>query len=114
MSDDDIEDLFVGGPKPKKKPPTGKARRDLQIAGAWQAWAMTPQGKLAIADLMQFCGVYTVNDETEPIALAKAVGENNVAKRVAYLLGLREHHLEFPERAWEDTDLLNRMLSSRH
>ena len=114
MSDDDIEDLFVGGPKPKKKAPTGKAKRDLQIAAAWQAWAATPGGQLAIADLMAWGHVYTDINESDPIELAKAVGANNFAKRVAYLLGLKEHHLDFPERAWEDTDLLNRMLSSRH
>lgn len=87
-------------------------KRDLQLASDWQEIAITAAGQRIIGDLMTWCDVYTQIDTTDPIELAKAVGANNVAKRVAYLLGLKPQ--QFPQQAWEDTTLLDKMMSSHH
>lgn len=86
------------------------SKRDVQLAEDWQAVAMSAHGRRIIADMMVWCNVYTAIEETDPIALARAVGEQNVAKRVAYLLGLKPE--EFPAQSWEDTGILDRMLTS--
>jgi hypothetical protein len=88
--------------------PKGFAKRDLQLADDWQAIANTAAGQRIISDLMAWCNVYSTIDEDNPIKLAMAVGENNFAKRVAYLLGLKPDR--YPTQMWEDTDRLNHMM----
>jgi hypothetical protein len=87
-------------------------KRDLQLAEDWKAFYETAAGKRAIADLMAWCDAYTQISENDPIKLAMAVGAENVAKRLAYYLGLQPSH--FPETSWEHLDLVHRMTSSQH
>lgn len=89
-------------------------KRDAQLAEDWQWLANTPQGRRIIADLMVWGNVYSPIEESDPTRLAVAVGENNFAKRVAYYLGYRQQPEQFAQRAFEDTDLINRWLSSQH
>lgn len=91
----------------KKRTP----KRDLQLADDWQWVSGTAQGRRIIADLMVWGNVYSQIDTDDPIAMAKAVGENNFAKRVAYLLGVKPEI--FPAQSWEHTDILDRMLQSQ-
>lgn len=86
--------------------------RDLQLAEDWQWFASTPQGRRVIADLMTWGNVYSQIEENDPVAMARAIGENNYAKRIALLLGLSP--AVFPVKSWEDTDILERMLSSNN
>lgn len=83
--------------------------RDIQLAEDWQWFASTQQGRRVIADLMTWGNVYSQIDENDPIAMARAIGENNFAKRVACLIGLKPE--VFPVQSWEDTDILDRMLN---
>jgi hypothetical protein len=85
-----------------------KVNRDLQLADDWQWLATTAVGQRIIADLMMWCEVYTTIEENDPIALARAVGAENVAKRVAFLLGLKPG--QFADKAWFDTELSNRLM----
>ena len=89
------------------KKPSNK--RDQQLADDWQWFASTPQGRRVIADMMVWGNVYSQIECNDPIEMARSVGENNFAKRVAYLLGLRPE--TFPVQSWDDTDILDRMMS---
>jgi hypothetical protein len=95
---------------PQRRPIKSKSKRDLQLADDWQEWARTASGQRAIADLMTFCDVYTRIETNDPVEMARAVGANNVAKYVAYYLGLTAD--DFARQSWDDTDLLNKMISS--
>ena len=88
-------------------------KRDQQLADDWQWLANTPQGQRIIADLMVYGDIYTQIDENDPIKLALAVGGNNFAKRIAFFLGFKGAPEDFSRRAFEDTDVLYRMESSR-
>ena len=96
----------------KRRPIRTKSKRDLTLADDWQEWARTASGQRAIADLMTFCDVYTRIESNDPVEMARAVGANNVAKYLAYFLGLQPS--DFPRQSWEDTDLLNKMTNSHH
>lgn len=97
---------------PKRRPIKSKSKRDLQLADDWQDWYRTAAGQRAIADLMTFCDVYTRIESNDPVEMARAVGANNVAKYIAYYLGLKPE--DFPQHSWDDTDLLHKMMNSQH
>lgn len=82
--------------------------RDLQLAEDWQWFAETPAGRRVIADLMTWGNVYSQIEENDPVAMARAVGENNFAKRVACLLGLKPE--VFPTQSWDDTNILDQLM----
>lgn len=92
--------------QPKK--PT-RAKTQAAIADTWKAFYGSPEGRAAIADLMVWCNVYTPIEESDPIVIARATGERNVALRIAQLIGLQP--AAFPSNAWEDADILDRMLA---
>ena len=88
-------------------------KRDAQLADDWQWLANTPQGQRIIADLMVWGNVYNPIEANDPIEMAREVGVNNYAKRVAGFLGFKSAPQDFPRRADEDIDVLYRMESSR-
>jgi hypothetical protein len=90
--------------------PKGFAKRDQQLADDWQWLATTPEGRRIIADLMTWGNVYSQIEENDPVAMARLVGENNFAKRVAFLLGLKP--AQFHQQSWEDTSLMDNMMGS--
>ena len=94
----------------KRRPIKSKSKRELQLADDWQELARTASGQRIIADLLTQCDVYTRVEENDPIAMARAVGANNVGKLIAFYLGLKPS--DFPQQSWEDTDLLNKMMNS--
>jgi hypothetical protein len=71
-----------------KPPKKARPSRDQQLAADWQAVARTPEGRRIIADMMGFGWVFQGIEENDPIALSRAVGENNFAKRIARYLNL--------------------------
>lgn len=86
------------------------SKRDAQLAEDWKAIARTAEGRRVIADIMTWANVYSQIEESEPIRLALRVGEENVAKRIAYYLGYRPEH--YAQIAEEHTDLLSQMVQS--
>lgn len=88
-----------------------RSRVELTVAQAWQAFYATPEGRAAVAELMVWCNLYTDTGTTDPIQLAREAGERSVAQRVIRLLGLKPELA--PQRAWEDADLLDRIISPR-
>lgn len=66
-----------------------RIKREQQLAEDWQAVSRTPEGRRIIADLFAWGWVFQPIDEDDPIALSRAVGENNFAKRVARYLNLQ-------------------------
>ena len=92
------------------KPPARSAakNRDLQLADDWQWLATTAVGQRIISDLMTWGNVYSEIVENDPIAMARTIGENNFAKRIALLLGLKPGH--FPEKSQSDLDTISNMM----
>ena len=88
-------------------------KRDAQLADDWQWLANTPQGQRIIADLMVWGNVYNPIEANDPIEMAREVGVNNYAKRVAMFLGFKHTPEDFSRRAADDLDVLYRMESSR-
>jgi hypothetical protein len=57
---------------------------------------------------MTWCGVYQVSEASDAITMAREQGEKNVALRIVQLIGLKPE--DAPVEAWEDADILDRML----
>lgn len=85
-----------------------KPNRDAQLADDWQWLATTAVGQRIISDLMTWGNVYAPIEENDPVAMARMIGENNFAKRVAFLLGLKPG--QFPDKSWSDSDTINSMM----
>jgi hypothetical protein len=93
--------------------PTRYSKRDAQLADDWKEIANSAAGRRVIADLMTWGNVYSrIEGNQSDSSIFIAVGESNLAKRVAYYLGYRPD--DFPRIADEHTDLLNRLLHSSH
>jgi len=86
-------------------------RAELAVAQAWQNFYATPDGRAAIAELMIWCNMYADTGSIDPIQLAREAGERSVAQLVIKLLGLRPEMIV--QTAWDDSDLLDRMISPR-
>jgi hypothetical protein len=86
-------------------------KRDAQLAEDWQEIAETAAGRRIIADIMTWANIYSPIEDNDPIAMARHVGEENVAKRISYYLGYKPE--QFPQMAEDDTDLLNRIFESQ-
>jgi hypothetical protein len=81
----------------------------LAISGeAWRAFAQTPDGSVALAELMVWCNVYSPIETSDPIELARLNGERNVAMRIVQLMGSKPG--DFLQTAQDDTDILDRMM----
>jgi hypothetical protein len=65
-----------------------RSKREVQLAEDWQAIARTPEGRRIIEWMMGWGNVYQEIVENDPIALSRAVGENNFAKRIAFYLAV--------------------------
>ena len=90
-----------------KKPTTSK--HQLAVAEAWRNFYESHAGRIAIADLMVWCNVYSPILETDPLLLAAANGERNAALRIVQMIGLKAEH--FPTQSWDDTDMLDRLMT---
>lgn len=59
-----------------------------QLALDYKRTFSSPEGQRVLADLMVWCNVYHPIDETDPIKLAQANGERNVALRIVGYMGM--------------------------
>lgn len=87
-------------------------RAEVAVAQAWQAFYQTPEGRAAIGELMIWCNLYSDTGTIDPIQLAREAGERSVAQRIIKLLGLKPELA--PQVAWDDSDILDRMINPRH
>lgn len=87
--------------------PRGKARAARIASEAWKKFDQTPDGRVALAELFVWCNVYSPIESTDPVEMARLVGERNAALRIVHLLGLKPQ--DFVTRATDDTDILNRI-----
>lgn len=79
-----------------------------KIAEDYREVFSTPEGRRVLADLMTWCHAWTQIEESDPIKLAMATGEQNVAKRIAGLMAYRPE--DYPAKAKEQTDLINHIM----
>jgi hypothetical protein len=91
------------------KPPTDRRRKaEFACAQSWQAF-YHGDGRTAVAALMTEFDVYTPAPKTaDAMELARREGQRDVLLRIVQLLGLKPD--SFPTQAWEDTDILDRMM----
>lgn len=73
-----------------KTPPNArKVAWEKQLSEDFQWLAGTPQGRRILSWMFGWGQVYQEIDETDPIRLAMAVGQNNFAKKIAQYCTLR-------------------------
>ena len=84
---------------------------DKEISDAWRTVAGTPAGRLAIAELMMSLNLYSEINATTEMQAGIAIGERNIAARIARWIGRKES--EFVSEAIEDVDLLEKMMKTR-
>lgn len=78
------------------------------MAESWKGFYQSEGGRVAIAELMVWCNVYTPVMTNDPIELARYQGERNVALRIAQLIG---HKPEvFIKETNDDTSILDRAM----
>jgi hypothetical protein len=81
-----------------------------KLAAAWRSIWDSPEGRLAIGELLLSLHVYSEIQATDPMTIGIAVGERNVAARIARHIGLRPD--TYPTDAVETVDLLERFQQS--
>jgi hypothetical protein len=86
-----------------------KTQKELKIARAWKDF-YEGSGRIALAELFETFHVYSPIVATDPVSIATANGERNAVLHIARLIGLKAER--FPTEAWDDHDILDRMLQS--
>ena len=90
------------------KDPQQRHRAQNAVADAWKAFYNTPGGRQAIAELMVWCNLYQPCISNDVMEMAREQGERNVALRIVQMIGLKP--AEAPVDAWEDSEILDRMI----
>jgi hypothetical protein len=80
---------------------------DSRVAEAWRTIAMTEHGRLALAELFLSLNLYSEIPGSDPITAGIAIGERNVAVRIAAWCGRKPE--TFMADAAEDVDLVDAM-----
>jgi hypothetical protein len=88
---------------------TRRSRLLTAQSEAWKAFYATPHGKTALAALFAEFHVYAPVNSRDPIEIAIATGERNVALRIAQLVALKPE--QFIETAGEDLDIIDRLIT---
>jgi hypothetical protein len=90
----------------------GTNRAVIAVSDAWKQFYQTPDGRIAIAQLLLASGVYVPIETSDPLEMARLNGERNVALRIVQMIGLKPE--EFPTQAVEDEDIIARLYNPRH
>ena len=88
-----------------------RLKAQTAVAEAWKGFYATPEGRVAIAELMVWCNLYQPCISNDVMEMAREQGERNVALRIVQMIGLKP--AEAPVDAWEDSEILDRMIGSR-
>lgn len=81
---------------------------EAALSQAWKTVWNTPEGKLAISELLVATNVYSEIRTNDPVMLALAVGERNMAARLARMIGLKPEN--YAADAREAVDLVGRFV----
>lgn len=87
-----------------------KAAVAAQSGQAWRDFHASPAGRLALAELFAWAGVYARVESADPIEVARLTGERNTALRIIELMGLKSG--DVTRQAQNDADLLERFISN--
>lgn len=90
------------------KDPQQRHKAQVRVAEAWKRFHSSDDGREAIAELMVWCNLYQPCISNDVIELAREQGERNVALRIVQMIGLKP--AEAPVDAWEDSEILDRMI----
>jgi len=83
---------------------------ETALSSAWKAVWNTPEGRLAISELLLATNVYSEIMATDPVQLALAVGERNMGARIARLIELKPE--AYAQDAREAVDLVGRFIDA--
>jgi len=81
-----------------------------RLAANWKTVWHTPAGRLAISELLIATNVYSEIQTTDPLQMAMAIGERNVAARIARYLGLKAE--DYVQDATDAVDLVSKFMES--
>ena len=82
-----------------------------KISANWRHISETPQGRAALAELFLSLNLYSEIQAGDPMQLGIAIGERNIAARLARWIGRKPE--EFVRDAIDDVDLLEKMMTTR-
>ena len=84
-------------------------KSDLKLAAIWRGFYYM-EGRAAIAALMTEFDIYTPAPAgLTPNEAMRREGQRDVLLRIVQLIGLKPE--SFPTDAWDDTDILDRMMT---
>lgn len=87
-----------------------RANAEAALSQAWKTVWSTPEGKLAISELLVATNVYSEIRTSDPVMLALAVGERNMGARLARMIGLKPENYAVDAR--EAVDLVGRFVDA--
>lgn len=91
-----------------RAPTQRRVKADLACAEAWRNFYQG-EGRVAMAALLTEFDIYTPAPITADAGqLARREGQRDVLLRIVQLIGLKPE--AFPTQAWDDTDILDRMM----
>ena len=91
---------------------SAKVLRMDRVAQAWKDVYATPSGKIAVDYLMSSCGAFSEAYPQDPVSAGIAIGERNVAAKVARFLSRKPE--DFVPTAIETVDFMDRILERQY
>lgn len=87
-----------------------RSTAEQRLSEAWKAIWQSPHGRVAISELLVSNNVYSEIVASDPVMMAIAVGERNVAARIARHIGLKAE--SYVDDAQAATDLVGRFIDA--
>lgn len=99
--------------KPRRRPPrkAPTETEEQKVARAWRDVWDSPSGRLALSHLLLDLNLFTPVVANDPIAMAVAQGERNVACRIARMINLRPERL--PDEARDAVQTVDAYLNQQ-
>ena len=88
-------------------PQRRRALAEARIADAWKSFYATPEGRLAIGEMIIWSNLYQQCTSTDMVEIMRQNGEKNIVNRIIQMIGLKP--AEAPIDAWEDAEILHRI-----
>ncbi len=76
---------------------------EQRLSAIWKSIYETPHGRVAIAEFLVSANLYSEIQTNDPVTMALAVGERNMAARLARLVGLKPENYASDARDSADT-----------
>lgn len=83
---------------------------EQRLGAIWKGIYETPHGRVAVSEFLVSANLYSEIQTADPITMAVAVGERNMAARMARLVGLKPEN--YVSDAAESVDTISRFIDA--